>query len=517
MNRSAGVLLHPTSLPSRYGIGDLGPEAFRYIRWLGEAGVGWWQILPLYAPGPGNSPYSATSTFAGNEWLISPDLLVDDSLLETEELEEAEALPADRVAYGELIPWKKRLLRTAFERFRSQQPPDLMQELAMFRDAHSEWLEDFALFLALKRDQGGAPWFDWPRPLAHREPRAIEDWRGGHADQVEMVIFCQYLFFRQWAEVRRAADDAGVRILGDLPIFVALDSADVWAHPELFLLDDERRPTVVAGVPPDYFSRTGQLWGNPLYDWSRMASRGYAWWIDRMRHALSMADALRLDHFRGFQAYWEVPAGAKVASGGRWVPGPGRELFEALRAAFGGLPLVAEDLGEITDDVIALRKQVGLPGMAILQFGFSPNPRSTFIPYALERDVVVYTGTHDNNTTAGWYHDDAGDDERDLLRRYVGTDGSEIHWDMIRLAMASVADLAIVPHQDLAGLGSDCRMNTPGVGDGNWEFRILPWTLKGEIQERLADLIRVFGRAPVVEDGSDGDEAAPDEGLRIAD
>jgi 4-alpha-glucanotransferase len=256
----------------------------------------------------------------------------------------------------------------------------------------------------------------------------------------------------------------------------------------------------VAGVPPDYFSETGQLWGNPLYDWSRMATAGYAWWVQRLRHALALADAIRLDHFRGFQSYWEVPAGAATAAEGRWVPGPGRGFFETLRAALGGLPLVAEDLGEITEDVITLRKAVGLPGMAILQFGFPAQPRSTFIPYALERDLVVYTGTHDNNTTAGWYSDDADEEERDLVRRYVGSDGSEIHWDMVRLAMASVADLAIVPHQDLAGLGSDCRMNTPGLADGNWEFRILPWTLKDEIQERLADLIWVYGRRPMADD-----------------
>jgi 4-alpha-glucanotransferase len=504
MVRTAGVLLHPTSLPSRYGIGDLGPEAFRYVRWLADAGVGWWQVLPLNAPGPGNSPYSATSTFAGNEWLISPELLLEDNLLESEELDEAATFPADRVAFDELIPWKTRVLRAAFQRFRSLQPPDLVQELAMFRSAHSEWLEEFALFLALKRDHGNAAWYDWPRPLAHHEPQAIEDWRGQHTDQVELVVFCQYLFFRQWAAVRRAADQAGVRIIGDLPIFVALDSADVWAHPELFLLDEERRPTVVAGVPPDYFSPTGQLWGNPLYDWGKMAADGYVWWIDRLRHALAMADVIRLDHFRGFQSYWEVPAGDDVATGGRWVPGPGRELFEALRASFGGLPLIAEDLGEITEDVIALRRAVGLAGMAVLQFGFSPQPRSTFIPYALERDLVVYTGTHDNNTTAGWYSDDADQAERDLVRRYVGSDGTEIHWDMVRLAMASVPDLAIVPHQDLAGLGSDCRMNTPAVADGNWEFRILPWTLKSEIQQRLADLIRVFGRWPGAEAEEDG-------------
>jgi 4-alpha-glucanotransferase len=496
MERSAGVLLHPTSLPSRYGIGDLGPEAFNYVDWLAGAGAAWWQVLPLHPTGPGYSPYSATSTFAGNEWMISPEMLVAEALVEMEELDQAPAFPADRVAFEELIPWKRGILRTAFDRFRKLQPPDLVNDLAGFRSTHQQWLEDFTLFLALKRAHQGLPWYEWPRALARRHPEAIADWVRDHRDDIELVEFCQFLFFRQWSALQEAAGDAGVRILGDVPIFLALDSADVWASPELFLLDDDLLPTVVSGVPPDYFSATGQRWGNPLYDWDLMAKENYRWWIERLRHALLLADAVRLDHFRGFQAYWEVPAEEAVATNGRWVPGPGRDLFDAVGAALGGLPFVAEDLGEITPDVLQLRDELDLPGMAILQFAFSPEPRSTFIPYAHNRNLVIYTGTHDNNTAVGWYRDDASDAERDLLRRYTESDGSEIHWDLVRMAMASVADLAIVPHQDLAGLGSDCRMNTPAKADGNWGFRILPWTLKEDIQRRLHELIWVYGRLP---------------------
>jgi 4-alpha-glucanotransferase len=509
MRRSAGVLLHPTSLPSRYGIGDLGPEAYNYVEWLADADVSWWQVLPLHPPGPGHSPYSAISTFAGNEWLISPEMLVAEALVEMEELEDAPSFPAERVAFEELIPWKKRVLRAAFERFRKMKPPELVSGLAAFRAEHREWLEDFALFLALKRAHGGEPWFRWPRPLAHRDKGALDSWARDHRDEIELAVFCQFLFFRHWRAVWQAAHEAGIHIFGDVPIFVAYDSADVWSHPELFLLDQDRRPTVVSGVPPDYFSDTGQLWGNPLFDWDRMAADGYDWWIRRLKHALDLADMVRLDHFRGFQAYWEVPAGDEVATNGSWVAGPGRRFFDAVREALDGLPFVAEDLGEITPDVLDLRDELGLPGMVILQFGFPPQPRSTFIPYSHHRNLVVYTGTHDNNTAAGWYHDDASELERDLVRRYAATDGSEIHWDLVRLAMASVADLAIVPHQDLAGLGSECRMNLPAKAGGNWEFRILPWTLKEDIQRRLKELIWVYGRSPL-QPSADGEYDDPD-------
>lgn len=492
--RSAGVILHPTCLPSRFGIGDLGPTAAAYAEWLAGAGAAWWQVLPLHPPGPGNSPYSAISTFAGSELLISPELLVEDGVLTEADLSDVPDFPREWVAFDEVAAYKLELLRRAYRRFRELEPPGLTRQLIAFRKRHASWLGDYALFRALRDGHGRQAWYEWPRGLAMREPEALLEWLQAHPDEVDFVEFCQFFFFRQWTALRDWAREMGVGIFGDLPIFVARDSAEVWAHPELYLLDEQRQPTVVAGVPPDYFSATGQLWGNPLYDWEALASSGYAWWVDRVRHAFETLDLVRLDHFRGFASYWEVPAGNDTAIDGRWRPGPGRALFDALRTALGELPLVAEDLGEITPEVLELRRELDMPGMVILHFAFSPEPRSTFIPYAHERKMVVYTGTHDNNTSVGWYHEDAGEDEKDLVRRYAACSGREIHWDLIRLAMGSVAELAVVPHQDLAGLGSDCRMNTPSVGEGNWRFRITPEMLGQGIQARLFDLIEVYGR-----------------------
>ncbi len=494
MNRSAGVLLHPTCLPSPDGIGDLGPTAHAYVDWLAAAGVGWWQVLPLNPPGPGQSPYSATSTFAGNPMLISPAQLLDDGLLDDRDLADRPDLPEAWVDYAAVYEWKTRVLRRAHERFRSE-PGPLGDELEAFHARHGFWLDDAALFAAVKADLGGAAWIEWPSALAHRDPETLAGWRDDHRIEVEHEIFAQFLFHRQWRRLKQHADTRGVRLFGDIPIFVAHDSAEVWSRRELFLLDDAGRSTVVAGVPPDYFSATGQLWGNPLYDWRRMADNRYRWWVARLRHTLGMVDLVRLDHFRGFASYWEVPGDAEVATNGRWVAGPGRAFFDLVADELGGLPFVAEDLGEITDDVVELRDELGLPGMAILHFGFSPEPRSSFIPYAHTRNLVVYTGTHDNNTTRGWFVDDANDAERELVLNYTGTDGREIHWDLIRLALSSVADLAIVPHQDLAGLGGDCRMNTPAVGDGNWTFRITPWMLADTIRDRFAEMIDTYGRA----------------------
>ncbi|MCG6948390.1 MAG: 4-alpha-glucanotransferase [Acidobacteria bacterium] len=495
-NRTAGVILHPTSLPSRFGIGDFGPTAAAYVEWLAGAGATWWQVLPLHPPGPGDSPYSAISTFAGNELLISPDLLVEDGVLSEDGVTEVPDLPAEWVDYEEVRRYKIGLLRRAYLRFRDESPPKLMRQLAGFREQHRAWLADYTLFRAIRDSHDGMPWYEWPRPLARRDSDALVSWMQEHQQEVDFVEFCQFFFFRQWTALRDWARELGVGIFGDVPIFVARDSAEVWAHPEIFLLDEDRNPTVVAGVPPDYFSETGQLWGNPLYDWDYMAADGYSWWISRLRHMLEMADLVRLDHFRGFAAYWEVSARAETAVEGNWRPGPGRPFFEAVRTALGALPLVAEDLGEITPDVVALKEELGIPGMAILHFAFSPEPRSTFIPYALERNSVVYTGTHDNNTSVGWYLEDASEEEKDLVRRYASSSGREIHWDLIRLALGSVADTAIVPHQDLAGLGADCRMNTPAVGEGNWRFRITPRMLGEGIQARFWDMVEAYGRMP---------------------
>jgi len=493
--RSCGVLLHPTCLPGPWGIGDLGPAAFRYVDWLADAGVEWWQVLPLNPPGSGFSPYASISSFAGTALLVSPEALVADGLLRQPDLAARPAFPDTAVALEQAVPFKEALLRTAWARFTAAPPPGLAAEFEAFAAGERDWLDDFALFAALLDAHGGRHWRSWPKRLALGEPPALEAWRREHEGELRFQRFRQFLFGRQWAALRRHAAGRGVRILGDLPIYVADNSADVWARRELFQLDAAGRPTAVAGVPPDYFSRTGQLWGNPLYDWPAHRRTGYAWWIARMRRMLTLFDAVRIDHFRGFAGYWAVPAGAKTAVGGRWLPGPGRELFDALAAALGSLPLVAEDLGVITPDVEALRDGLGLPGMAILQFAFSPSLRSSFVPYRHRANLVVYTGTHDNNTTLGWFLGEATDGEREYLRRYLDTDAREVHWDLIRAALASVADLAVVPHQDLAGLGADCRMNTPSTADGNWRFRLTGWMLGEGLQRRLADLVWLYGRS----------------------
>lgn len=511
MKRSAGVLLHPTSLPSPHGIGDLGPGAVRYLDWLAGAGVAWWQVLPLNTPGPGNSPYAAISTFAGAACLVSPELLVADDLLAPDELTEGRPeLEPNRTDYPRAMAWKGHLLDLAWRRFEEAAPSELAAEMARFEADHGWWLDDYALFVALKNEQEGRGWLEWPEGIRRREPGALADARTRLDAACRRERFAQLLFDRQWRSLRRAAADRGVRILGDLPIFVALDSAEVWSRPELFQLDDEHRPTVVAGVPPDYFSATGQLWGNPLYDWRRHAETGFAWWRARLARVMEWTDMVRLDHFRGFAAHWEVPAQDEVATNGRWAQGPGRALFDALREELGGLPLVAEDLGDITPDVVELRLELGLPGMAILQFGFSPSPRSSFIPYHHERDQVVYTGTHDNNTSAGWYADDASEGERDLLRRYVAGDGREIHWDLVRLALGSVAELAVVPHQDLLGLGSEARMNRPATGLGNWEWRLTDDQLDDATRQRFAALLDTYGRKATRPAADVASDSAPD-------
>jgi len=488
--RGCGVLLHPTSLPGRWGVGDLGPAAHAYVDWLADAGVGWWQMLPVHPAGHGECPYAATSTFAGNPLLISPDVLVGDGLVTAADLADAPKFPDWTVDFERVGPWKLSLLRTAWRRAAAR----AAGAVAAFAATESSWLADWALFAAVAEAHGTNDWRSWPEGLALRDRATVAPWRRDHADEIAFHGFCQMLYFRQWRSLRRHAAERGVRLFGDLPVFVPLDSADVWAHRELFRLDATGDPTVVAGVPPDYFSATGQRWGNPLYDWQAHRADGYRWWSARLAHAAALFDLVRVDHFRGFAAFWEIAADAATAEGGRWVPGPGRPFFEAVREQLGELPLVAEDLGEITPDVIALRRDLGLPGMAVLQFAFSPGEDSCFLPHNHTRDLVVYTGTHDNNTTVGWWLSDADEGVRDHVRRYLPGAGDEIHWALIRAALASVADLAVVPHQDLVGLGSDCRMNTPGVADGNWRFRLTDWMLDPGVRDRLAGLIRLYGR-----------------------
>jgi 4-alpha-glucanotransferase len=504
--RVAGILLHPTSLPGRFGIGDLGPEAHRFVEFLADAGQRLWQVLPLGPTGYGDSPYQAFSAFAGNPLLVSPEALVGDGLLREKDLADVPSFPGSQVDFGSVAPYKRRLLARAHERFTAQPPASLAAEFASFGARHAAWLDDFALFMALKEARGGEVWNRWDPDLVVRRPAARDEWREKLRSEVDRHRFTQFLFFRQWAALRDACHARGIRIMGDVPIFVAHDSADVWARPELFRLDAQGNPAFVAGVPPDYFSATGQLWGNPLYRWDVMAAEGYRWWIERMRAVLELVDLVRLDHFRGFEAYWEVPAKETTAVKGHWVEGPGAALFEALREALGELPIVAENLGVITPAVEALRERFDFPGMAILQFAFGTDPQGAgFRPHNYTRRLVVYTGTHDNDTALGWWTAGVGDstrnaedvaDERAFAGAYLDLDGREVHWAMIRAILASVADTAVAPMQDVLGLGSEARMNVPARPSGNWRWRFSWGQVGDEVRDRLRELTRVYGRTP---------------------
>jgi len=496
--RSGGVLLHPTSFPSRYGIGDLGDAAYDFVDFLVKSKQTLWQVLPLGPTGYGDSPYQSFSAFAGNPLLISPDRLVRDGFLPAEELEDVPDFPAHRVDYGRVIPYKNDLFRRAHAHFQAHGTAEQREAFERFCTEHAGWLEDFALFMALKAyhaQHDSGVWNTWPRDIVRREPAAMQRWAQRLAGEIAFHKFQQFLFFRQWLELKAYANERGIRIIGDVPIFVALDSADVWANQELFYLKENGEPSVVAGVPPDYFSETGQRWGNPLYRWERMAEDGYSWWAARLRMALTQADIVRLDHFRGFEAYWEIPAEEPTAAVGRWVKGPGAAFFEAMEEALGQLPIIAEDLGVITPEVEELRDRFGFPGMKILQFAFGGERNSAFLPHNFSPNCVVYTGTHDNDTIIGWYNS-ASEEERDHVRRYLARDGSDIAWDMIRLAYASVADMAIATMQDLMRLGNEARMNYPSRASGNWQWRYTPDMLTDEIAEWLAEITELYGRAP---------------------
>jgi 4-alpha-glucanotransferase len=491
-NRSGGVLLHPTSLPGPYGIGDLGPAAYRWVDALARTRQKWWQVLPLGPTGFGDSPYQSFSTFAGNTYLLSPELLLQDGLLQRSDLDGA-SFPDDHMDFGRVIQFKQRILGQAWRRFQAGAGAALRPLLDEFKAQQSHWLEDYALFMALKEAQGGGSWSAWPRELLERNPAALDRARRDLAGAVGTHRFGQFLFFHQWKALRRYAAERSIGIIGDTPIFVASDSADLWSSPQLFQLDAQRRPRVVAGVPPDYFSATGQLWGNPLYDWQALKETGYAWWVDRLRATFELVDMTRLDHFRGFESYWEIPAGMPTAEVGRWVKGPGSDLLQTLHRELGGLPLIAEDLGIITPEVEALRDQLELPGMRVLQFAFGGGSHQPFLPHNYVRRTVVYTGTHDNDTTRGWYAT-APEAERNQMRRYLGRDGSDVVWDLIRLAWASVADFAIVPMQDVLNLGTEARMNFPGRPQGNWSWRLREGMLSSGALDRLGELSELYGR-----------------------
>jgi 4-alpha-glucanotransferase len=495
--RLSGVLLHPTSLPGRYGIGDLGPEAYRWLDFLVAGRQHLWQVLPLGPTGYADSPYQSFSSFAGNPLLISPDRLLEAGLLTAHDLAAVPSFPNYRVDFGPVIQFKAALLQRSYERFKTTADATVTGRFEAFCASERAWLDDYALFMALKEAHAGAVWNTWEPVIAFRQPEAVAEWRRRLRDRMDLYRYVQFLFFEQWAALKQAANAQGVRLIGDVPIFVAHDSADVWAHPEYFHLDEAGNPSVVAGVPPDYFSPTGQLWGNPLYRWDVLRASGYDWWIKRLRATLRTVDLVRLDHFRGFEAYWEVPAGETTATRGRWVKGPGAEVFDALRSALGSdpLPLIAEDLGVITPEVVALREQFNLPGMQILQFAFSTGIARMDPPYRYQPHSVVYVGTHDNDTALGWFHNSSTPDEREMARRYLGTSGQEFNWDMIRLALSSVCDTAIIPLQDLLGLGSEARMNYPSRPTGNWSWRCPPGVLTAAVSNRLADLTEVYGRA----------------------
>jgi 4-alpha-glucanotransferase len=494
IDRASGILLHVTSLPGPHGVGDLGPAAFRWIDQLVQAKQSWWQMLPLGPTGYADSPYQCFSAFAGNPNLISLEGLVADGLLESSELP-SEKFAVDEADFDRARPLKLHATAESFRRFRANRRSLLADFFDSFKRQESDWLDDFALYAALKERHGGSAWWDWPREDRIYDHSSAEQKSRQLAEAVELCKFRQFLFFRQWESLRGYAHEQGIRLIGDMPIFIASDSADVWARPELFQLDKERRPSFVAGVPPDYFSETGQLWGNPLYAWDKHRETGYAWWSDRLRSTLKMVDLVRLDHFRGFEAYWAVPARDTTAENGTWEPGPGRELFGALLGAMGSLPLIAEDLGVITPEVDSLRREFGLPGMRILQFAFAGAQEERFIPHHYVPHTIVYTGTHDNETTVGWYGNLNSKEQR-LLDAYAPGAGSDPAWGLIRLAWASVADLAIAPLQDVLRLGNEARMNLPGKTGGNWRWRLDPALLTDDLLDSLAELTEIYQRQP---------------------
>jgi 4-alpha-glucanotransferase len=496
--RASGILLHPTCLPGPHGAGDLGPSAYHFVDWLATAGQRLWQILPLGGVGPGHSPYMSPSAFAGNALLIDLAALAEAGWLPPDALARPPAFDARRIDFAAMEPWRMDLLATAACGFAQHATAEQRASHEAFCAEQSIWLEDFAMFMALREAHPGRDWADWPAPLAQRDPDALAEAARLQIDRLAFWRFVQWQFFTQWAQLKAYANARGIAIVGDAPIFIAPQSAEVWAHQALFELAPDGRQQVVAGVPPDYFSATGQRWGNPLYRWSAHAADGYAWWTARIRHTFTLVDVVRIDHFRGFAACWEIPASEPTAIHGRWVPGPGQALFDAIGAALGPLPVIAEDLGIITPDVDALRQHADLPGMRVLQFAFGGPSDNPYLPHRYEPATVVYTGTHDNDTTQGWWAS-ASAAERAHAAAYLGQDaaalGPEIHWALLRLAWASVADTAIAPLQDVLGLPSADRMNLPGESEGHWAWRFDWGMVLPEHAERLAALTRLYGRA----------------------
>lgn len=493
--RSSGILFHPTSLPGKYGIGTLGKEAYAFIDFLKKSRQKLWQIFPLGPTGYGDSPYQSFSSFAGNPYLIDFDLLIEAHLLSEEDLRDVFFGDNEEyIDYGAVYNQKYPLLRKAYENFKSSDNHEMRENLEHFKRENASWLNDYSLYISLKNHFNGLPWNEWAHDIKNREHGAMEHYKNELADDIEYHNFIQFLFFKQWGDVKRYANENGIKIIGDIPIFVAADSSDAWANPEIFLFDEERKPVKVAGVPPDYFSATGQLWGNPLYNWQKLKETNYSWWVERVRANLSTCDIIRIDHFRGFEAYWAVPYGDDTAINGQWEQGPGIDLFNAIKSQLGELPIIAEDLGLMTQGVIDLREATGFPGMKILGFAFDSGEENDYLPHTYTKNCVVYTGTHDNDTLIGWFQK-AKEEDRQFARDYLNSrSDDEIHWNAIRGAWSSVANMAISPVQDFLGLGSEARINTPGVAAGNWQWRLRHGVLTDELAERIAKLTRVYSR-----------------------
>jgi 4-alpha-glucanotransferase len=493
--RGSGILLHITSLPSLYGIGDLGPEAYRFVDFLSETKQSFWQILPITSTITvfGNSPYSSPSAFAGNPLFISPELLVEEGLLSRSDIENNPPFPKERVDYEAVTKYKNKLSGLAYENFRKRRK---LSEFEQFCHENSFWLEDYALFVVLK-GQLKSSWNNWPGDIRDRKPELLKELREKFKDKIQMEKFLQYLFFKQWFSLKGYCNSKDIQIIGDIPIYVSFDSVEVWANSEIFKLDEKKKPTFVAGVPPDYFSKTGQRWGNPVYRWDVLKESGYSWWIRRMEHDLKLFDAIRLDHFRGFVAFWEVPEDEKTAINGKWVEAPVEDFFNTLVEHFSHLPIIAEDLGLITPDVNEVMNRFGFPGMKVLIFAFGDDfPRGSYLPHNHVKNCLVYTGTHDNNTVKGWFRSEASPENKARFLKYIGREvrEEEVHWEFIRLAMMSVADSCIIPMQDVLGLGEDARMNLPATTKGNWGWRLTPDQITPNVIERLKEMTETYGR-----------------------
>jgi 4-alpha-glucanotransferase len=505
--RSSGVLLHPTSLPSHYGMGDLGANAYRFVDWLRDHGQSVWQVLPLGPTSYGDSPYQCLSAFAGNTNLISFDRLIEAGWLSVEDFDDLPNFPTYEVDYGWVIAYHNEKLTLTYQRWEARATDAQRAELAAWKADNAHWLKDWALYIAIKNDHGGKQWTLWERGLALREPEALSQASEKLAGEIAKHEFLQWVFYSQWSDLRRYANENGVRLIGDLPIFVAHDSSDVWANREQYYLEADGNPSVIAGVPPDYFSATGQRWGNPLYRWDVMAQDGYAWWVERVKASLALTDLIRIDHFRGFEAYWEIPASEETAVNGKWVKGPGIHFFHVLQEKLGQLPIIAEDLGDISPEVIAIRDEVGLPGMKILQFAWS-DPANPFLPHNYPVNCVAYTGTHDNNTTLAWWLDNEADDEvKQFVSTYIQGEVIEPVWTLIRLGMASVAHTFVIPMQDVLGYGGDTRMNVPGRQGGNWGWRMGVEAFDDPAKDRLAHLTWLYRRRSDQQDEVYGDVA----------